>query len=55
MEIIRILSLAFLVLIDLCMIFCYIVANNDNDKDGRNIVLVLLTMFMLPTIYIVLN
>lgn len=55
MEIIRILSLAFLVLIDLCMIFCYIVANNDGNKESRNIVLVLLTIFILPTIYIALN
>ena len=55
MEIIRILSLSLLMIVNLCLILCYIVSTKENDKEGRSVILILLTIFMIPTIYIILN
>jgi hypothetical protein len=55
MEMLRIVSLSLLLIMDIFLLFSYILACKDEDKTGRNVVLVLLTIFILPTIYIVLN
>lgn len=55
MEIIRIISLLILGMIDMLFMFCYLLAIYDDDKNGANIMLIMLTMFVIPTIYIGLN
>ena len=55
MEILKILSLSLLMIINICLLFCYILASKDEDKTGRRMLLVGLTIFVIPTIYIVLN
>ncbi len=55
MEIIRILSISLLMIVNLCLISCYLISTKESDKEGRSIILVLLTIFVIPTIYIILN
>ena len=52
MEILRIISLAFLLIVDLVLISAYITINEKKDK---NIILVILTIFIIPTFYIMLK
>lgn len=52
MEILRIMSLAFLLIVDLVLISIYISINNKKDK---NVILVILTIFIIPTLYIILK
>ena len=51
MEVLKILSLVFLMIIDITLMLCFLYAY----KEERKVILVILTMFILPTIYIILN
>lgn len=55
MEIIRILSLSLLMIVNLCLILCYMISIKETDKEGRSVILILLIIFVIPTIYIILN
>ena len=52
MEILRIISLVILILFVLAFIMCYLVSKEQKE---RNIILAIMTVFAIPTIYIILN
>lgn len=52
MEFLRIISLAFLLIIDIVLIIVY---TYQEEKETKNVILIFLTLFVLPTIYIILK
>ena len=52
METLRIISLVILILFILVFIICYLVSK---DQKERNVILLIMTVFAIPTIYIILN
>lgn len=52
METLRTISLVILILFILVFIICYLVSK---DQKERNVILLIMTVFAIPTIYIILN
>ena len=52
MEILRTISLVILILFILVFVMCYFVSKEQKE---RNIILIFMTVFVIPLIYIILN
>lgn len=55
MEILRIISIGILTMIDFAAILTYIIAGSEKAEEIQQVALVMLIIFIIPTMYIIMN